>query len=347
LPQECPEFKIQFAIFSLVNENTGMRNGLILLLLSVSLSSFSQKWCPPGARWYYGLESGFGYSGYIKITYTGDTLIQGKICNKLARKETGADYMTSTPYSIRWGVSYTYYDSLTSIVYILNHTHFDTLYDFAAVPGMKWTVPGSRHYGNTCDSTGLVQVDSIGQEVVNGRTLRYICVSSIDTAQDWGLNCKIYELMGPVKSYSHSYSINYQNTSYLIPVKYDPCGLMIDEGVEGANFRCYSDSLGFSYTVNAHVACDYYPTGIAELQRPKRITVYPNPAKDYVDFESTNQTHDLQLVFRDLQGRCIQQIPLESEKTRISTGDWKAGFYFYSLIQNGRVMESGKLGVMH
>ncbi len=324
-----------------------MKKLLLLFFVSVSLLSFSQKWCSPGSQWYYGSTPAYNTTsaGYIQISNTGDTVINSTTCNKLVRTWYWYDELNKNYHNEVLGESYTYADP--NVIYVFGRNNaFDTLYDFGATPGERWTAYGPIYYGNKCDSTGIVRVDSIGATKINGLTLRYICVSIIDTEQHWGLSSKIVEKVGPIKALG----VNpYQSMlSYMFPQKFDYCGMQIDAIQEGADFRCYSDSSGFSYKGDTvTVACDFILTSILSLANSQFINVSPNPSNGKFILQISNNEYRMTNaeVYNEL-GQQVYSQPLRQAQgdNTIDLSNQPAGIYLYRVISDkGEYIASGKL----
>jgi len=312
----------------------------ILLFLSFLLFPFlpsAQTWCAPGSTWYYGQVNGFGFDGYLKITYVGDTIINTITCKKLLRNEYDYNQMTSTYSNFVWGTSYTYADS--NKVYMYAYKQFYTLYDFSALPGATWKVPGPIYYSNACDSTGKIRVDSVGTMMINSQHLRYICVSVFDSSQQWGYSAKIVEKIGPIKTLPS----NTPCGSYLLPEKNymaaNHCGIAVDQPTEGSNFRCYHDSSSFNYpTDTASVDCDYIytGTGVPEITKNVGIKIFPNPTtNNLLNVKINFQANDLTYHIYNIVGQEIANGNFNSNETNtIPTDKLPCGIYVFIVKNN-------------
>ncbi|HLG04377.1 MAG TPA: T9SS type A sorting domain-containing protein [Bacteroidia bacterium] len=240
---------------------------IFLLLSAILLPYFAtgQNWSPPGATWFYGY-SVWTDEGYYKIEYTGDTVISSITCKILRKTRYNHNLAFQTYNTTNAGTEYTYADN--DKVYIYKHNQFYTLYDFSAPVGATWTVPEIQHY-NACNTTGTIRVDSTGIMTINSMPLRYIDVSLADSSQTWGWHSRIVDLVGPV--------IAFGNYNYLFPVKFDACGMVMDELIEGGYLRCYSDS-SFAYSTNISPACDYLTSTGDAISDPFEINIFPNPS---------------------------------------------------------------------
>jgi len=92
-------------------------------------------------------------------------------------------------------------------------------------------------------------------------------------------------------------------------------------------------------------------SGAITTQTLTVLRVYPNPASDYVlvevsqEFSKPGQA----VVVVDGNGKQVYQKSLQnaSQQLKIEVGQWAAGNYQISLLQNDRVIESTNLHVVH
>lgn len=90
---------------------------------------------------------------------------------------------------------------------------------------------------------------------------------------------------------------------------------------------------------------DTTTVGINERAIPKSLLkAYPNPAKEYVVFESHETISGL-IAITDIYGRPVVEIPVKSCKTVWDIRTVKPGVYLYHLI-NGTHLASGKLMII-
>jgi hypothetical protein len=74
----------------------------------------------------------------------------------------------------------------------------------------------------------------------------------------------------------------------------------------------------------------------------KAFSVYPNPSRDRVYFDTDGKVYDLRIT--DLQGRLVVQQRLSGSHAEIQVGNLPIGCYIYALFdKNGLVKQSGKL----
>jgi OOP family OmpA-OmpF porin len=75
-----------------------------------------------------------------------------------------------------------------------------------------------------------------------------------------------------------------------------------------------------------------------------KVQVFPNPMQEYVSIKVTNaQLNGAELIITDLLGRTVAKQTLLQELTTFSTQGWANGMYVWSLVEDGRLVRSGKL----
>ncbi|GAB1419430.1 hypothetical protein MASR2M12_21950 [Bacteroidales bacterium] len=297
-----------------------------ILLLPIHNLYAQSNWCPPGSVWYYGFDAEY-FSGYIKIEYVGDTLIQSFPCKKLQKTMYSYDFVSQELNSYIVGNEYTYADNDKVFYYRANH--FFALFDFSAQPGDTWTVSGTKQYEN-CDSTGIVKVDSIGTIQIDGVQHRYICVSPAETSSEWGWrSVKIIENIGPVERFANN------SYDFLFPVKLSYCGMALDEHIEGGSFRCYSNASGFDYASGIVAECDFIPTGAEEFHISDIVSILPNPFDRCTTIRFSKNYKNGNVHVFNMEGRLVKQLKLTELENSLDLSSYKSGIYmFVFLIDN-------------
>ena len=75
-----------------------------------------------------------------------------------------------------------------------------------------------------------------------------------------------------------------------------------------------------------------------------KVQVFPNPIQKYVSIKVTkSQLNGAEFIITDLLGRTIAKQTLLQELTTFSTQDWANGMYVWSMLEDGRLVQSGKL----
>lgn len=281
-----------------------MRQQLLSLLLLLALHSASQAqsanlavWCPAGATWVYnyGLFSEFGN---LTVQYQRDTVVAGQSAQLLTRVIRSSFWVVFPTVSVP-GPAYSLPKVITRVVGDRVEVHangqFYTLYDFAALPGSSWlTVPVTPQ--GPCPS-GLVQVnvDSVGRQLVAGRSLRWFRAHlttgpGSTMAGNW--SGRIYEQLGNVAQYMQPQSPICRGT---------------DPGYMGSisSFRAAGwPSIGFNATSATLLATTQARAEAAGF------VVYPNPMAGsgllHVQLPPA-VAQGAQLVLLDIMGRQVRQ----------------------------------------
>ncbi len=88
----------------------------------------------------------------------------------------------------------------------------------------------------------------------------------------------------------------------------------------------------------------YIIEGTGELSASLELSVYPNPASEYVLLKtSLNHFNDLSLYLMDNQGKLLQQRALSSKQTRIELFDYPIGMYVLTVMDGDKISQSYKI----
>ncbi|MFM8596483.1 MAG: T9SS type A sorting domain-containing protein [Flavobacteriales bacterium] len=234
----------------------------LVLFLLFSGFSLAQNWAPSGAQWHY---SYYGFlPGYVDITYSGDTLIDGQVTKKLSKTFHGLGWgMDITSYSI--GTEYTY--EANGVVYLRYQNQWDTLYNFNAQVGESWRM-AKQSFTNVAPQNSRIKILETGTLIINNETRKYLVAEKCDSTNisiGW-LTDTLIENIG----FLHD---------YLLP--YDQFDGAVD-GNEGGPFRCYSDNNFATYKPSYLEVCDYI-MGTTELEGIASFQIFPNPVTDYIN----------------------------------------------------------------
>jgi len=248
-----------------------MKNFTLILLLFITVNLQSQIWIDHGAVWHYNYSELFG-GGFIKITYTEDTLINGQQCQKLIPIK----YMfTLDQYSnivflgtINLPTEYTY--SSGDTVFYYKNNQFYTLYNFGAQPGDSWNLGVDTNQFLCTDS--YAHVDSIGTINFNSSVYRWISLSNINNSSV-GLSGKIVERFGAFQS-------------YLFPVE-NNCDSTIAVEFDMISFSCYEDSTFSLYNVSSN-DCEYLLSINDNNNQKSNPLIYPNPTTGIIEVHYNN-----------------------------------------------------------
>ncbi len=306
-----------------------MKKLLLLLICTITFSTTlkSQSWCYPGAQWYYTSNYSFSSMGYIKHTFTNTVTINSLTCQKIAFLAQHFSYYTNSVSTFSSDY-YTYFNNNVVYLYDATSTNFDTLFNYNAVIGSKWSLP-NKSTANCSNSR--VTVTDTGHHVIQGVNLKWFKVSisayqytftspliSTDT---------IYERLGCVMKY-------FFNPGEMCPTYTD--------GEIGGPLRCYSDNQISNYNRTAG-PCNYYyiPTGLKENGFLENLKAYPNPAHDLLSIDvSDSQRQSISMQMTTPLGQKVLEARLE--KT-IDIGKLENGIYFLQFFKEGKLIFTQKI----
>jgi hypothetical protein len=74
-------------------------------------------------------------------------------------------------------------------------------------------------------------------------------------------------------------------------------------------------------------------------------SIFPNPATENITFElnTTQEYRNMQLHLTDMNGKVIEILKVNSNKTVINTEKWSKGIYFYSFYIDNKLFKSDKI----
>jgi len=86
------------------------------------------------------------------------------------------------------------------------------------------------------------------------------------------------------------------------------------------------------YSVSLVVKTDF-PVGVISLEK-NNLTVFPNPATDFITIKIDNCTDFVNLIFMDIQGHTISVMKKMNPNTPISISEFNSGFYLLRVERN-------------
>ncbi len=280
---------------------------LLFFILIVNVAQSQTVWAPDGAVWYYDYVNYIG-TGYTKLEYSRDTVINDINCKILEKTRYFFDYSNSQYYTFSLGQEYTY--SENNIVYYYRFGNFYVLYDFAANSQDTWEIVTTEVSYEYCDSICNVLVDSSNVFNHNEFNLKRLYVSCNDTS-DWLLCGQIIERIGA--------------SSYMFP---NNNNCIIDGGSE-FNLRCYFDN-EFGYYKTTSNECDSIITSIEniDIDDPLRDSyIYPNILQSFelVNIKSKNYINEIKIF--DVQGKVLYENLINSKDFSLNLNFLKNGLY--------------------
>lgn len=293
----------------------------LLVLLAYSSNAQSPSiWAPSGATWYYD----YGYnktSGYVKMEYIGDSLLQGKQCKVLERTKVtvrkvvintmNGDFAYNPPVEDTFQNVYTYLENDSVYYYEYDDSSFHFLYSFNAQVGDVLY----SHYSP--DPISIV--DSIGVDVIDGDTLRWQHVSEHPNHNSSHyLHGKIYNRIGPADW-------------YMFPEH----GA---DGHEGGELCSYSDD-NFEYNPTGAV-CDQL-VSIREIKAASDIALnlYPVPAQNQITIDlDYDNIQTIELNVYSALGQLVKQQSDNTDLIQMDLRDLPQGQYWLTARINGEKM---------
>jgi len=298
----------------------------LLLILSFSLVSKAQTWCPVGAKWHYRLYNPITpyYDGVLELNYTNTLTINSIVCKEIIGTFYGKTIAAWSPSTIitNYVNIKTYSNNNVYYKYDIDENKFDTIVDFNASVGDKWLLtmlPTGTSTSNPCSfSRPTVSVTNTGTLVINSQTLRKIEVT-FTTYTNSVYTRTIIEKIG-------------SDIGFLFPSYH-----CIVDGPEYGDFICYEDPNFPLYKKTSVVNCIYDPTSIEENSTDYNICISPNPSSSeyVVNFKSGDL---LEFKFFDAFGKeffvpynLVNNV-IHLDFTKIDKGIYFVNFYKYTKL---------------
>lgn len=284
-----------------------MRYLLIFIILPINLGA--QNWAPMGAKWHYSYY-GF-FPGYVDITFTADTIINGQASKELTKTFHGLAWNQSIT-SETFGYEYTYEDN--GVVYLRYQNQWDTLYNFNAQVGDSWRM-AKQPFTNVVGQNSRIKILATGNLNINNETRKYLVIDKCDSnniSLGW-FNDTLIENIG----FLHD---------YLLP--YDQFDGAVD-GNEGGPFRCYSDNNFATYKPSYTEVCDYI-MGTEELNANASFQIFPNPVSNWIQIPFNYVNEFMKYSIYSSEGKIVQ---MGQTSEQIDVSNLPAGSYTL-LIEN-------------
>jgi hypothetical protein len=286
-----------------------MKKLFTILVLFITLNGVSQNFAPPGATWYYSFY-GTWSEGFVRLDYTGDTIIQGIDAQVLTSHITYYFWPSEqTTYDAFSGYNYTYTDG--DSVYLLIGDEFKLIYDFTVMPGdtvftyLTFIYSDSVEY---CDSIGRSLVTDIGVDTINGMALRWYTIEEFENSPV-NFHGKIFERMG--------------GQIYLFGQPTD-CYWIVESAITG--LRCYEDD-NFEYKPYS-IECDYVITGIDKITKNQNLfSFYPNPANKELTIEVDQGIQVKMVSIYSYDGKITIEKPISDNTLQIDISELQPGIY--------------------
>ncbi len=246
--------------------NIKLSISIILLFTVLSTLTSQTTWFEKDATWHYRFFSTWEGSGYEKIVYTSDTLIEGKLCKKLLRDVYFVSLQTKTIEHKDKRAQFVYQSGDT--IWQYKNSTFKQLYNFNLQIGD--TLPFMNFHTVQNNKNVVSDIQTI---TIQGESLRQ---QTIDVYENNNILTKI-NIIEKIGVTSSPFSLFWNE--FLINVFDFPTH----------KFRCYSDHV--TSTINySNDECDALPVTVNtdESETANNLTFYPNPCSDKIYIKNLN-----------------------------------------------------------
>lgn len=246
--------------------HTKLSIAIVLLFIGVVTLTSQTTWFEKDATWHYRFNSTWEGSGYEKIVYVSDTLIEGKLCKKLLRDVYFVSVQTKTIEHKHKRAQFVYQSGDT--IWQYKNNTFKQLYNFNLQIGD--TVPFMNFHTLQNNKNVVSDIQTI---TIYGESLRQ---QTIDVFENNNLLTKI-NIIEKIGVTSSPFSLFWNE--FLINVFDLPTH----------KFRCYSDQV--TPTINySNDVCDALPITVDtdESDRTLNLLLYPNPCTDKIYIKNLN-----------------------------------------------------------
>lgn len=133
---------------------------LLALLFTCALLSgaYAQTWCPfTGEEWWHDYNDGSGTIGYSYTVHSGDTVINGMVCQRFETRINAWNIPGQFDYAQELPPFMSTYEN--GLVLLVQSGQVDTLFVFDANPGDHWNIPFRDDIWYDVTDTGTAIVD--------------------------------------------------------------------------------------------------------------------------------------------------------------------------------------------
>lgn len=240
-----------------------MKNLLIFVILTVSMTSTSQVWVEQNANWHYDYWN-IGYAGFYEMEYVQDTVVGGVLCQQIETTSYQFGYDQTMTLNLintySFPTQFTYVSGDT--VFYWNENQFFTYLNFGSNIGDQWLIGTNGPAGSDCEDSSFVVVLDTGSVLINSVNYRTITLATSDSSS-LRLNGIFVERFGFMDSNQPFQP--FPQTNY--------CDGAIYEW-DIVTFKCFQDD-AFSLYNPSNEDCEYYLTHLAieELSQNKKEIV--------------------------------------------------------------------------
>lgn len=303
-----------------------------LWVIMLGLTSVNgQVWVQPGAAWHYEYWVP-GMGGLWKMEYEKDTLIHGRVCQKITtlnynvvKNHLGQTILLG-PHKEK--------DQFTSVsgdtVFYLNQDTFFVLYNFGTSIGDSWIIAtekpeGSGSFLEHCDDTSRLLVTDTGRVFIHNTSYRFITIEPSGNSAI-GIKGTYVERFGLLNT-------GFNEFQMMFPDWYqcDSMTAVVDWGFW--RFKCFHDSTFALYNPHSE-DCEHMINSIGmEEILLDQAKVYPNPSSGLLVISTPGRGFSVASVY-NFQGALMKEIPLDKADNIINISDLSSGVYFIVLRGN-------------
>ncbi len=299
-----------------------MKNIITAFIFLLCISEVhAQKWFTPQAKWYRGL----GYA--LEISKEKDTLIDNKLCVKLAARYKDLDSKQWIPYPKH--NMFMYDDTLANIQYVFVKGQFYVFYDFNKSIGDTVFIPGidAMGYQGEMDSGAWSVIDSVSIDTIMGiayKTMHYKEIfkpgEDLPWPQkyDWRFSGKIIETIGNLSNFMPVF----QKTS--LP-SYD------------APLRCFENE--YISIKLSDLPCDTsLRVAVSEASEQAITSISPNPFYDVLELNFKQPLKEGSILILNQLGKTVSVFSIEpfNEKQSLNLTQLTPGLYYCRVISQGQ-----------
>ncbi|MFN8116510.1 MAG: T9SS type A sorting domain-containing protein [Bacteroidia bacterium] len=89
-----------------------------------------------------------------------------------------------------------------------------------------------------------------------------------------------------------------------------------------------------------------FPTFVKEDLKSEIVSVYPNPAKDVINFKFTNATEKRKVELYDAVGELVLSEDVSTQNSSLNIHHLANGIYFYRILVNGNTVNTNKIVII-
>ncbi|MFN8277665.1 MAG: T9SS type A sorting domain-containing protein [Chitinophagales bacterium] len=105
------------------------------------------------------------------------------------------------------------------------------------------------------------------------------------------------------------------------------------------NYNCLNNTFNYRLGALAGSGCDTIRTAVKDIEKEKRIHIYPNPATDQVIVELYEYLKNAQLAIYDNAQRLVYSKPDMFMETKVDISKWPTGIYTVQVRNEQKVWE--------